>query len=99
MSLFELGRVVMTSGIRDLIENDPERVVMIDTCLRRHGSGDFGNICDDDRELNEDAIRRELDGERYTDSIMSVYDIYGEEIWIITEWDRSVTTILTPDEY
>jgi len=99
MSLFELGRVVITSGIRDIIEMDGSFHTFIHDCLRRHSEGDWGELCEEDKELNESALIAESEGKRYTNSLMSVYSYNGEEIWIITEWDRSVTTILLPHEY
>ena len=52
-----------------------------------------------DKELNDSALEVERTGEGEPDSLMSVYSKDDEEIWIITEWDRSVTTILSPSEY
>ena len=66
--------------------------------LKRHARGDWGDLCAEDRELNELALE---DGSR----ILSSYAIRtGEKIWIITEaaddnGHRSATTILLPDEY
>ena len=61
--------------------------------LARHFCGDWGDVCDEDRGVNESAL---ANGQR----LMSVYKSSDHEtIWIITEWDRSVTTILLPDEY
>jgi hypothetical protein len=63
--------------------------------------GDWGCVCAEDRETNDEAVR---DGNR----ILSAYPIdedkpckgFGENtLWIITEWDRSVTTFLLPEEY
>jgi hypothetical protein len=56
-------------------------------------AGDWGDVCDDDRVANELAL---LGGER----LFSVYKGEGlPKIWVITEWNRSVTTILFPEEY
>lgn len=61
--------------------------------LIRHSMGDWGTIDPEDAKLNEQAV---LDGSR----ILSAYDLpTGVRIWIITEADRSVTTILLPSEY
>lgn len=99
MSLFELGRVVMTSGIRDLIEMDGSFHTFIHDCLRRHSEGNWGEQCDEDIELNEEALIARMEGRECMNSIMSVYSKKGYEIWIITEWNGSVTTILLPEEY
>lgn len=61
--------------------------------FRRHARGDWGDVCDHDHALNEAALQ---DGSR----LMSVYTLTsGNKLWIITEADRSATTILTPEEY
>jgi hypothetical protein len=60
--------------------------------LTRHCSGDWGNVCKEDRQANDDALNS---GER----LLSSYEVFGVKVWIITEWDRSYTTILMPSEY
>ena len=60
--------------------------------LARHATGDWGELCAFDRRQNEIALR---EGYR----IFSSYDVSAERVWIITEADRSVTTILLPEEY
>jgi len=90
--MLELGQVVMTRGVAHHCETDPENMLRITVCLRKHASGDWGDLCDDDKEENDRAV---IDGDR----ILSAYKINGRKIWIITEWDRSVTTVLFPDEY
>jgi hypothetical protein len=89
--LFELGHVVMTSGAAALnVDFAPY--------LARHLSGDWGPTLDEfDRRQNDLAVREGL-------RILSAYDVpiaggENERIWIITESDRSSTTVLTPVEY
>jgi hypothetical protein len=60
--------------------------------LTRHATGDWGELCAFDRRQNEIALR---DGHR----VLSSYPIGTERVWIITEANRSVTTILLPEEY
>ena len=60
--------------------------------LTRHASGDWGELCAFDRRQNEIALR---DGYR----VLSSYPVGRECVWIITEADRSVTTILLPEDY
>ncbi len=87
---FRLGQLVATPAADDAMQ---KALVVPADLLRRHVSGDWGDVHPDDTGLNDDAVR---DGDR----IMSVYDLpTGETVWIITECDRSVTTILTPDDY
>lgn len=82
---FSLGSVSATRGVFDL---DMELIPY----LKRHNSGDWGDICSEDWELNDDALE---DGGR----LFSAYETPAGKIWIITEADRSVTTILLPKEY
>jgi hypothetical protein len=61
--------------------------------LRRHQTGDWGDLMDEDAQENELAL---LDDYR----LLSAYDLgNGIRIWLITEWDRSATTLLLPQEY
>jgi hypothetical protein len=61
--------------------------------LRRHAAGDWGEVDAHDRAANDDALR---EGER----LLSVYrSVNGTTFWVITEADRSVTTVLLPDDY
>ncbi len=86
--LFDLGQVVATKGAVETINSEDMLAG-----LGRHVTGDWGELQDDDREANETGLR---DGQR----ILSVYiDRFGTRYWIITEWDRSATTILLPENY
>lgn len=91
---FELGQIVMTRGIEAKFDGDQDA---LGTYLRRHHAGDWGDLDPHDAQMNEDA----LVGEK--DRIMSVYELPEErgsgKMYIITEWDRSVTTFLLPEEY
>jgi hypothetical protein len=60
--------------------------------LARHATGGWGNLCAFDRRQNEIALR---DGYR----VLSSYEVPVGRIWIITEADRSITTILLPEDY
>ena len=62
--------------------------------LRRHHCGDWGDeLCAEDKQANEDAL---VHGSR----LLSCYRTpAGDRLYIITEWDRSMTTILLPEEY
>ena len=83
-----LGQIMATTGaVRELDEEDR----LIGLC--RHQRGDWGNLDEEDREANEQAL---VEGSR----LLSSYTARnGRRFWIITEWDRSVTTILLPEEY
>jgi len=85
---FEAGQLGITPGAQDLI---PMQEVQI--ALNRHVDCDWGDVCDEDRAQNEWALENEA-------RLMSVYDsVAGERFWIITEADRSSTTILLPSDY
>ncbi len=87
---FSLGSVVMTQGVTAMIEENIGINLLI--YLQRHQNGDWGNVCIEDKITNDEATKT---GER----VLSEYQLCGERIWIITEHDRSVTTILFPHEY
>jgi len=85
---FPLGRLLATSSAASQLS--PEDVA-VGIC--RHASGDWGEVCEDDPASNEEAL---VEGLR----LMSVYtSSSGITFWIITEWDRSMTTVLLPEDY
>lgn len=89
---FALGRWMVTAGARAQLSGQS-----ILTCFGRHAQGDFGDVCNEDFEANLDAIAEGL-------RIVSVYrcsDKDGEsvKVYVITEADRSVTTLLLAEEY
>jgi hypothetical protein len=84
-----LGRVVATPGALNLLGKSGGRPF---DYLVRHATGDWGELCTFDRRQNEIALR---DGYR----VFSAYETTAGRVWIITEADRSVTTILLPEEY
>jgi hypothetical protein len=84
-----LGKVAATPGAIKLLSEAGEDAFCY---LARHATGDWGELCAFDRRQNEIALR---EGYR----IFSSYNIPTGRVWIITEADRSVTTILLPEEY
>ena len=88
-TLFALGQVVSTSNALRFAEAEQIDLLAL---LARHHSGDWGAVCEEDRESNEEALLMQL-------RIMSSYNFSHDKIWIITEADRSVTTILLPSDY
>jgi hypothetical protein len=84
---FPLGQLVITPNARDTLS--PE---LIQAGLNRHCKGDWGNVPVDDRAANDLAL---IQGDR----VLSAYGNKKERFWIITEADRSVTTILMPEDY
>lgn len=89
-SLFKLGNVCATPGALELLQGDVQLAHLLVT---RHQGGDFGDVDEHDRNLNAEAVR--LGGR-----ILSAYKLpLAETLWIITEADRSSTTLLLPSEY
>lgn len=92
---FNLGQVVATPGAIRIIEESGQTT---DFFLIMHAQGRWGHICQEDANLNEEAIR---DGSR----IMSAYKtLKGDELWVITDacgmsGKREVTTLLLPEDY
>ena len=95
---FETGQIVATRGVYDLASQNPDFAQFIQKSLNRHVKGDWGDVDDDDKEANNQALKQ---GTRllsaYKDERFPPKGV--ATIWIITEADRSVTTILFPDEY
>ena len=87
--LFPLGQIVATPGALELLSRHSLSPM---TFIERHATGDYGCVCP------EDALENER-GVMYGNRILSAYDIAGQRVWIITEADRSVTTLLMPYEY
>lgn len=87
---FPLGRIVATPGALRALDESGESAIDF---LFRHACGDWGEVDEGDRAENELSL---LEGFR----LLSAYPLQtGEKIWIITEADRSVTTILLPEDY
>ena len=89
---FELGLVVTTIGIHAEIQDNEKFGAEIFRALARYTNGDWGEIPKEDKATNEEAIRDEF-------RVFAGYKTSKGKIWIITEADRSVTTILFPKEY
>lgn len=94
MSKFEFGQVVMTKNVAEKSKTDMGFEHFLQMSLSRYLNRDWGDTCEEDAEQNDISVN---EGER----ILAVYTNpkTNETIWIITEWDRSVTTILFPSEY
>lgn len=87
--LFNLGEIVITIPASDLLA---EHGVDPATLLVRHQTWDWSDMLPESQAENRDALEK---GYR----ILSSYKIADETVWVITEWDRSVTTILLPSDY
>jgi len=88
-TLFPLGRCVVTPGTLEILNEN--RAPVLDL-LARHAVGDWGDLDDENREANGQALAA-------GDRLLSDYQLGAGRAWITTEWDRSVTTVLLPEEY
>jgi len=87
---FELGQVVMTPGAEEVMR---EAQHVPPEFLLRHKHGDWGELPEEDLRENEWPLQH---GARLFSAYKTRTD---EKLWVITEWDRSVTTLLLPEEY
>jgi hypothetical protein len=87
---FPLGRTVATPGAIEALARAEQSAMEF---ISRHQHGDWGDLCEEDKKENEFSVDKEL-------RIFSAYHTrLGEKIWIVTEADRSATTVLLPSEY
>jgi hypothetical protein len=85
---FPLGKTVITSNALACLH-----LADVNHAIVRHARGDWGNVCSEDRAENELSLR---EGFRL---LSSYTDRKGIKFWVITEADRSVTTVLLPEDY
>lgn len=85
--LFDVGECRATKGVQEILDKD-----QMFHLLDKHITGDFGDLCDEDKMTNIMAIR-------YGERILSRYELFGDVFYVITEADRSCTTILLASEY
>lgn len=96
---FKLGQVVATRNVWELIDSNEKFSWFTSICLSRFIANDWGDLGEEDWKANEDAVGN--DGR-----LLGVYkipeeieEVYEDRLWIITEWDRSATTLLFPGDY
>ena len=89
MSGFAAGTIYVTVGVRELMNDEIHSVIPL---FGRHLNQDWGDVCEEDKQSNNQAL---INGGR----LLSSYTLGDETVWIITEADRSATTILLPSEY
>jgi hypothetical protein len=100
---FELGQVVMTNSVANAVGSNDLFAQFVTSSLRRHAYGDWGDVSDEDKKENTFSLDKRL-------RLFSVYDPMKSpeakyhrpelpKIWIITEADRSATSILFPRDY
>jgi hypothetical protein len=88
--LFDLGQLVATPGALAALEKSGQDPMDF---LSRHVTGDWGELSEDDRKENQFSLENGF-------RLLSSYTTNaGDRVWVITEADRSVTTLLLPEEY
>ena len=93
---FPLGVIVITNSVDAWISMGPENHTAVTTALHRHCKKDWGDMDPEDKKANDKGL------ETGQDRVHSAFKNQGKDdktIWIITEYDGSVTTILFPEEY
>ena len=89
---FNPGKIVATQKVVEKIKTDSNFASFVSQSLQRHLAGDWGDLCQEDKKENEFSLKNNL-------RLLSAYKKANTKIWIITEADRSATTILFPEEY
>lgn len=87
-----LGTIYMTNGICNTALNNEAFFKEVLRALDRYNSKDWGELCEEDKQANEYALKHDL-------RILAKYETSKGPIYIITEWDRNTTTVLFTDEY
>jgi len=88
--LFDLGQLVATPGALAALEKTGQNAMEF---LSRHVSGDWGELPKEDKDENRMSLEK---GFRLLSSYRTTA---GDKLWVITEADRSITTLLLPEEY
>ncbi len=90
--MFELGKLTATCGVSKAMEQDERFSYDVVDAIRRFITGDWGDVVKEDAQENAFALENGL-------RIVGAYPTVRGKIWIITEADRSATTVLFPPEY
>lgn len=93
--IFQTGQTVMTCGIESRIDEIPSFRSEIMRSLNRYTKGDWGEVSEDSKKLNDEAVKT------CEDRILAAYPTSQDKIWIITDWEygEKHTTVLFPHEY
>jgi len=90
---FDLGQIVMTSGVAEQVASDTPFAQFVTQSLKRHANADWGEMSEEDKKENDYSLGKRL-------RLFSAYEKKPfPKLWVITEADRSATTILFPEEY
>lgn len=94
-------RVVMTNGVNYLIEEGEIQDTDLMSILLKFTSNDWGILCNEDKEVQNELLKNP--NSKYYDRFMGVYMINENKVWIISEYDYSIKslliTVLLPEEY
>lgn len=97
---FSPGIIYTTAGVNELRNQNEEFNSFVFTSLTRHLSCDWGDIDPEDEQLNLESLSPTNPGRLFSSYHFPQHTNLNDwKIWIITEWDRSATTILFPHEY
>lgn len=108
MSIGRLGRFTTTETVARYAKENYDFSHFVAVSFDRYCNKDWGDLCDEDKEANDNAVKFENDrivaeyklpDAAWTENLINRYGGKDNKIWIITEWDRSATTILFPGEY
>lgn len=95
----ETGLILVTDSVKMTMAQNPHFSIFCQNCLQNHKSGNWGDLEEEDKESNYFALEnneRILSSYKFPPEINIPHEV---KIWIITEHDRSVTTLLFPSEY
>ena len=99
MTKFELGRTIVTARIWYAMEIVKGFSEFVEASMLRYVRNDWGDLCDEDKALDDESVNNE-------GRLLAAYNLPNdlkfdgeEKIWIVTECDRSVTTVLFPSDY
>lgn len=87
----ELGQLLITPGAKEAVGTE-HLTELLAAIFEKHRCGDWGDVSEEDKQSNDEALES-------GDRILSAYNLGDIRIWIITEYDRSRTTVLLPEEY
>ena len=90
---FELGQLVATRQVSTKMDNNKVFRTEVFQALDKYMKCDWGSVPEGDAAINDKAVREN------NERILAAYNTCAGEIWIITEWDRSYTTIIFPSDY
>lgn len=93
---FAVGQIVVTPGALAALEEAGQNPIEL---IARHVSGEWGDLGNEDKRLNDEACAHEGNLDQQGRILSAYRTAKGVKLWIISEYDRSVTTILLPEEY